>query len=1475
MARHAKKSRRGIASLLISALLFSGVALEATVSEQVEPAGASTAAEASVACTNFTISKLHGPKSYFDDKSNRGYVGIYLGYKVTATSGSHTGLKLRVTQTRTSSSNNNEPAVFLDSDQPSTELIGDLNSTGTNSAVAYFFGSAGPDLNQTLTVELLNSSNTLISGCTLTDVMTQTSRNALQANANKIYSANVTNGADTVGTGSRVVVTVTGNTGTLGSGPDSTQEINLVPVAIASTFRPDVWKLERVSFYSANSGCNGGQPVTNKLYLSNTTTPRSTACAGVYSANYVFIARDFNGTLARSSAQVQAFSYVASGNLIKHTTPYTTAIQLPAFDKNSAFKPQAQEPDLAVELASADIPFGANDLLITTNWTSAVTSSALSFLNPGGGAVNWATLELSSTGTSGWGTSAITINEGTSQTGGTFSIVSLSDGTKRIRFNPNNASRNTGGDVLPAEIFFRINDTAGTPATAIGLIGASVTNVNPAAPVVSPASGSISPLVDLTLSPQISGTEPYTYCIYAAEPAPSPCSSTALTASSASWTLKDDGSVSFSALASAAGNKSVLYGVTDAFGQFASASLTVEVLAPSLPTISAESGSTNTAQPVTLSPTLTASSSFTICLVDGGSCVSSLTNAQGTWSVVGNQIGFTSLNTFTGNATVTARITDAYGQTDNETQTVAVSAPAAPTVADATGTTTTTTPKTVTPAVTSTLPTTGCLEDDANPGTCDSGTVTRAGIGSWTTASGNVTFTADAGFTGTATISYLVTDTLGQTGSSTVSIVVQPSGVQLLAATTEPAISVTTTTATLNGSVVASAVTSSTFFCYDTQSNLASCTLIPASPTTVAGNGSASVSLAITGLTAGTEYFFKVVGGDGVSTESGTVLSFSTQVAINNTPAPNPPAPAPETIAPESTDPCEPEVALSSQETELAPYFAETFQIMFSGLTGSIDYGLSALLANELSFTVASAKAIGSNPLTTGFGVVTGATEMFFEISFTSKAKNQQALEPTDVVLSPGANLGEIEVTTTDGQPLELLSVQSIDMELYVEYSGAELNNPLLWQQMGYGMLCWKLEPFTETSFILPNPIQLPAGTPAGNWVYSNVIVKAGSATTDPTTFQANTLFPKPGPGQAVWADVNGNGIYDPGGKNGDKAISHIKICADLLTETPTPTPTQTAETEQPAAPTPTPTATSTPTQTPTPTPTATQTPSPTPTATQTPTQTATPTPSATSPVPATPAPRLRSTTAATPTPTPTTTTTACASPIPTTQTDNPKVSEPTPLPTVSPTITIRVVPLSTPTPTPTPTQPGVTPSPTPTQPGVGPSPSPSPTAPGASPSPTPTTPGASPTPSPTAPGVTPAPSPPPTTPGTSEPTPVPTTPGTAAPTPAPTLPGGSDEPTANFDYSSPEECVPSLAFSVALKVSNGMSTTCLRVTGSYFNLLAFAPREPIESEDTLLVPEGEEVLADTGAKTGDLLLWALMLFGAGMVFTFLARRRA
>ena len=60
-----------------------------------------------------------------------------------------------------------------------------------------------------------------------------------------------------------------------------------------------------------------------------------------------------------------------------------------------------------------------------------------------------------------------------------------------------------------------------------------------------------------------------------------------------------------------------------------------------------------------------------------------------------------------------------------------------------------------------------------------------------------------------------------------------------------------------------------------------------------------------------------------------------------------------------------------------------------------------------------------------------------------------------------------------------------------------------------------------------------------------------------------------------MWADTNGNGIYDPGGRVGDKEISHIILC-DITEQTdPTDpevpvdptnpsTPTDPTDTEQP-----------------------------------------------------------------------------------------------------------------------------------------------------------------------------------------------------------------------------------------------------------------------------------------------------------------------
>lgn len=85
-------------------------------------------------------------------------------------------------------------------------------------------------------------------------------------------------------------------------------------------------------------------------------------------------------------------------------------------------------------------------------------------------------------------------------------------------------------------------------------------------------------------------------------------------------------------------------------------------------------------------------------------------------------------------------------------------------------------------------------------------------------------------------------------------------------------------------------------------------------------------------------------------------------------------------------------------------------------------------------------------------------------------------------------------------------------------------------------------------SYVLPD---LGAGM-----VYDLVIVKAGSDVS--TDGHANTLFDNPAEGETVWADTNGNGVFDFGGQDGDKTISHIIVCLGEVEATPVQTPVET-----------------------------------------------------------------------------------------------------------------------------------------------------------------------------------------------------------------------------------------------------------------------------------------------------------------------------
>jgi len=96
-------------------------------------------------------------------------------------------------------------------------------------------------------------------------------------------------------------------------------------------------------------------------------------------------------------------------------------------------------------------------------------------------------------------------------------------------------------------------------------------------------------------------------------------------------------------------------------------------------------------------------------------------------------------------------------------------------------------------------------------------------------------------------------------------------------ATTDAAGTITSTSATLNGTVNPGWAETAVTFCYGTASDLAGCTTATAAESPLAVGGSdQSVTVGLSDLAPGTLYYFRVTGSNSVSTVSGTIESFQT-----------------------------------------------------------------------------------------------------------------------------------------------------------------------------------------------------------------------------------------------------------------------------------------------------------------------------------------------------------------------------------------------------------------------------------------------------------------------------------------------------------------------------------------------------------------------------------------------------------------------
>jgi hypothetical protein len=121
---------------------------------------------------------------------------------------------------------------------------------------------------------------------------------------------------------------------------------------------------------------------------------------------------------------------------------------------------------------------------------------------------------------------------------------------------------------------------------------------------------------------------------------------------------------------------------------------------------------------------------------------------------------------------------------------------------------------------------------------------------------------------------------------------------------------------------------------------------------------------------------------------------------------------------------------------------------------------------------------------------------------------------------------------------LGLGAAQAADSVTYATVTGHEAfssdaNDPSYW-----GDNCEKIvDGGSLTSYVLTKS-------------YDLVVVKSAASNVDPFT---NTLFANASAGETVWADTNGNFTFDPGGQDGDKAISHIIVCWPGESQSPSP----------------------------------------------------------------------------------------------------------------------------------------------------------------------------------------------------------------------------------------------------------------------------------------------------------------------------------
>src|SRR5262245_35201833 len=290
---------------------------------------------------------------FYNDLPNN-LTSAYASYQITNTDGvNHPDVWATIGNFTAASGS---PVVTLAPGAPGAIDLGPLAAGQTKTVFFYLGSNADTNVTQTDTVSVFNGPPASGSLLTSQDFSFTSVQSTIKASSNKVTSVVVSPSTPTIG--QTFTITVTGETGTIGSAP----VLDFTPAAYSS-WRADAFQLTgtTITFSGGNTGT-----FTNTLAIppgSITSTADSN-----YTAVYTFQAVGPTAT----PAAVSPVAYISSGTNVKHTDTGNIATLPPVQP------PMLASPTLTTAPTPATVPLGTNS--VTLNDTASLAGG----VNPTG-----------------------------------------------------------------------------------------------------------------------------------------------------------------------------------------------------------------------------------------------------------------------------------------------------------------------------------------------------------------------------------------------------------------------------------------------------------------------------------------------------------------------------------------------------------------------------------------------------------------------------------------------------------------------------------------------------------------------------------------------------------------------------------------------------------------------------------------------------------------------------------------------------------------------------------------------------------------------------------------------------------------------------------------------------------------------------------------------------------------------------------